>query len=275
MLRDRVSFGALLVLLVQPLAGQNVITTIAGIDSSFDGDGRLATVVPIGYVNGVATDNAGNVYFTDPLEHLLLRVAPNGILSVIAGNGIAGYSGDGGPATMAAIAETDSPDEYVRLLFPEPSLGGIAVDQQGDVYFADSHRVRMVSPQGIITTVAGGGTKTTNIAMPATQASLGIVNGLAFDSSGNLYFSEGNRVRVLSSGGTLTTFAGTGTGGFTGDGGPATGAELYQPLGLAFDTLGNLYVADGNSLFNVPRIRKITPAGGISTIAGGGTMNTE
>ena len=273
MLQDRVLSGALLVLLLHPLAGQNVITTIAGIDSSFNGDGKLASVVPIGYINGVATDRAGNVYFTDPLEHLVLRVAPNGILSVIAGNGLAGYSGDGGPATSAAIAASDNPDQYVRLIFEQRSLGGIAIDQQGNVYFGDSHRVRMVSPQGIITTVAGGGAKTINTAIPATEAALGIVNGLAFDSAGNLYFCEGNRVRILTPGGTLSTFAGTGTGGFSGDGGPATAAELSQPLGLAFDAPGNLYVADGEVAQVSPRIRRINPTGIISTIAGGGTLN--
>ena len=236
MLRDRVCFGALLILLLQPLAGQNVITTIAGIDPSFNGDGLPASVAPIGYINGVATDPAGNVYFTDPLEHLVLRVAPNGILSVIAGNGIAGYSGDGGPATSAAIGASDNPEQYVRLIFPQRSLGGIAIDPQGNVYFGDSHHVRMVSPQGIISTVAGGGAKTINTAIPATEAALGIVNGLAFDSHGNLYFSEGNRVRIMTPDGTLSTFAGTGVGGFSGDGGPATAAELSQPLGLAFDS---------------------------------------
>ena len=273
MLRDRVCPGVLLILLLPPLAGQNVITTIAGSDPSFDGEGRLASVVSIGYVNGVATDGAGNVYFTDPLEHLLLRVAPNGILSVIAGNGIAGYSGDGGPATSAAIAASDSPDQYVRLTFPERSLGGIAIDQQGNVYFGDSQRVRMVTPQGIITTVAGGGAKATNTVTPATDASLGIVNGLAFDSAGNLYFCENNRVRKLSPSGALTTFAGMGSGGFSGDGGPATSAQLSQPLGLAFDARGNLYVADGNTLSFDAHIRRITSAGIISTIAGGGKQD--
>jgi uncharacterized protein (TIGR03437 family) len=267
-----------IVVLSASLAAQNVITTIAGVDPTFTGDGRLAASVPIGYINGVATDAAGNVYFTDPLEHLVLKVTPNRILSVIAGNGIAGYSGDGGPATSAAIAAYDSPEEYVRLIFFERSLGGIAIDQQGDVYFGDSHRVRMVSPQGIITTVAGGGTNTTDAAMPATAASLGIVNGLAFDSQGNLYFAESNRVRKMTPMGTLTTYAGTTTSGFSGDGGPAAAALLALPLGLAFDAQGNLYVADGNELNpppNIqPRIRRITPTGVISTIAGGGTMNS-
>jgi uncharacterized protein (TIGR03437 family) len=263
----------LFALLSGSIAAQNVITTIAGVDPVFNSDGKLAVTVPLGYINGVATDAGGNVYFTDPLEHLVLRVAPNGILSVIAGNGIAGYSGDGGPATSAAIAASDSPDQYVRLIFDQLSLGGIAVDQQGNVYFGDSHRVRKVSPQGIITTVAGGGAKTTNPAMPGTEAALGIVNGLAFDSAGNLYFCEGDRIRMMTPGGTLTTYAGTGTGGFSGDGGPATAAQLARPLGLAFDSRGNLYVADGDTLNFVPRIRRITPTGVISTIAGGGSQN--
>src|ERR1700685_517105 len=127
----------LVLALAGAMAAQNVITTIAGEDPSFTGNGQPGVNVPLGYVNGVATDGAGNVYFTDPLEHLVLRVAPNGMLSVIAGNGIAGYSGDGGLATSAAIAATDSPEQYVRLTFSELSLGGIALDQQGNLYFGD------------------------------------------------------------------------------------------------------------------------------------------
>src|SRR5271157_2751531 len=103
----------LFVLLAGAIAAQNVITSIAGEDASFTGNGQPATNVPIGYVNGVATDGAGNVYFTDPLEHLVLSVAPDGTLAVVAGNGIAAYSGDGGPAASAAIAATDYPDQYV------------------------------------------------------------------------------------------------------------------------------------------------------------------
>src|SRR5262249_48556637 len=163
-------------------------------------------------------------------------------VSVIAGNGIAGYSGDGGPATSAAIAANDSPEAYAPLINRVASLGGVAIDQQGDVYFGDGNRVRMVSAQGIITTVAGGGNVLTGT-MVATQASIGIVTGLAFDASGNLFFSAGNRVHKLTPGGTLTVFAGTGTEGFSGDGGQAIAAQLSQPMGLAFDAQGNLYVA--------------------------------
>ena len=138
--------------------------------------------MPIGYVNGVATDGAGNVYFTDPLEHMVLEVSPSGILTVVAGNGIAAYSGDGGPATSAAIAAFGSPAQYVGAPF-EDSLGGIALDKQGNIYFGDGHYVRRVGTDGTISTVAGGGPQSPGDGGPATQAALGIVNGLAFDAA--------------------------------------------------------------------------------------------
>ncbi len=146
--------AAAMVLLAAALPAQNVITTIAGIDPSFSGNGQPALNVPIGYVNGVATDRAGNVYFTDPLEHLVLRVSASGTLMVVAGNGIAGYSGDGGPATSAAIAATDNPDQYVGAPF-EDSLGGIAVDEQGNIYFGDGNYVRRVGTDGTISNGSG------------------------------------------------------------------------------------------------------------------------
>ena len=244
------------------MTAQNVITTISGEDPTFTGNGLPAVNVPLGYVNGVATDGAGNVYFTDPLEHLVLRVAVDGTLTVVAGNGIAAYSGDGGPATSAAIAATDNPDQYVGAPF-EDSLGGIAVDKQGNIYFGDGHYVRRVGTDGNIATVAGGG--------PATEASLGIVNGLALDAAANLYFCESNRIRKLTPSGTLTIFAGGAANGFSGDGGPASAALLSQPLGLAFDAQGNLYVADGDVLNFPSRIREIALNGAISTVAGGGS----
>jgi uncharacterized protein (TIGR03437 family) len=253
------------------LLAQNVVTTVAGIDATFGGNGQPALKVGLGYVNGVTTDGSGNVYFTDPLEHLVLRVSPAGIVTAIAGNGISGYSGDGGPATSAAIGASDNPDQYVGPNF-EDSLGGIVADKQGNVYFADGQRVRRIGSDGIITTVAGGGTQASGDGGPATQALLGIVNGLALDSAGNLYFCEHNRVRKMTAGGLLSTVAGSAKAGFEGDGGPAAAALLAQPEGLAFDGLGRLYVADGDVVNFPSRIRRIDVNGEISTIAGGGSI---
>ncbi|HYL76092.1 MAG TPA: hypothetical protein VEU96_17915 [Bryobacteraceae bacterium] len=251
------------------LSAQNVITTLAGVDSVFSGDGQPAINVPIGYINGVATDSAGNVYFTDPMEHLVLRVGPDGILTVIAGNGISAYSGDGGPATSAAVAVNDTPDQYLGVQF-EVGLGGIVADKQGNVYFADGHRLRRIAKDGTISTIAGGGTNFPGDGAPATQAALGIINGVTLDNSGNLYFCDNNRVRKLTPTGTLSTYAGTGFNGFSGDNGQAAAARLSQPLGLAFDAQGNLYVADGDVYNFASHIRKISPSGIITTVAGGG-----
>jgi uncharacterized protein (TIGR03437 family) len=264
-----------MVVLVSTVAAQNVITTIAGVDPVFSSNGGPALSAPLGYINGVTSDSSGNVYFTDPLQHLVLRVSSTGVLTVIAGNGIAGYSGDGGPATSAAIAASDNPEQYVPLANQEVSLGGIALDAQGDVYFGDGNYVRMVSAAGIITTVAGGGTSASLKPIPALTASLGIVNGLVFDHAGNLYFAEGNHIRELTPAGTLMIYAGTAAAGYSGDNGPATSAQLSQPSGIAFDAQENLYIADGNTVGASTldaRVRKITPAGIITTVAGGGTV---
>ncbi|HMD49990.1 MAG TPA: hypothetical protein VKG79_12855, partial [Bryobacteraceae bacterium] len=270
----RLSFLLGVLALVAPaLRAQGVITTIAGVDPTFTGSGQIATNVPIGYVNGVAVDTAGNVYFTDPLEHLVLRVAASdGTIAVVAGNGIAGYSGDGGPATEAAIASTDSPDQYTGVAAPV-SLGGVVVDNSGDVFFGDGPYVREVTPDGNIATIAGGGAAVPGNGLGATQVSLGAVTGLALDGAGNLYFAENNRVLVMSlASGVLNIFAGNANNGFAGDGGPAGKATLSKPNGLTFDAQGNLYIADGDVINQPARIRKVTPQGIISTVAGGGTQ---
>lgn len=241
---------------VLPVYAQGIITTLAGKDVAFTGDGRAATGVPLGAMGGVATDSQGNVYFTDLENHLVLKTGADGVLHVVAGNGIPGYSGDGGPATSA-------------------SLGGplaIALDSAGNLYISEelSHRIRKVSPAGIISTFAGSGQPDhSGDGGPAIKAGIGQeIAALICDAAGNVYLAERfeHVVRRVDRNGNITTIAGTGQPLFGGDGGPASQASLIAPTGLAFDTGGNLLVADSGNF----RIRSVTPAGIISTIAGGG-----
>jgi sugar lactone lactonase YvrE len=183
-------------------------------------------------------------------------VAPNGTITTVAGTGAPGFSGDGGPATSAQI---NNP-------------AGLAADSLGNLYIADSwnQRIRMVSTNGIITTVAGNGSSGfSGDSSPATSAQLDNPTGLAVDSFGNVYIADSSnqRIRMVSVNGVITTIAGNGTSGYSGDGGPATSAELASPNGISVDALGNVYIADdGNN-----RIRKVAPNGNITTIAGNGT----
>jgi sugar lactone lactonase YvrE len=180
----------------------------------------------------IAADRAGNLFF--PVQHTVLRLdATTGVLTLVAGNGTTGFSGDNGPATSA------------QLNFP----AGVAVDSAGNLYIADSYnnRVRKVS-NGVITTVAGNGTfGFSGDNGPATSAQFGFPYGLAVDSAGNLYIADsGNRIRKVSNG-VITTVAGNGTTGFSGDNGPATSAQLSGPRGVSVDSAGNLYIADANN----------------------------
>jgi uncharacterized protein (TIGR03437 family) len=195
---------------------------------------------------GVAVDSADNLYVADSYDHVVCKVT-NGVIATVAGNGDYGSGGDGGPATSA------------QLGLPQ----GIAVDSAGNLYIADDPGVRKVS-NGVITTVAGGGTSLGDD-VPATSAQIG-ANVIAVDSAGSLYIADtyGNVVRKVSKS-MITTVAGNGTAGFSGDGGPATSAQLSYPVGIAVDSGGNLYIADnGNS-----RIRKVSN-GVITTVAGNG-----
>jgi hypothetical protein len=223
------------------------ISTIAG---GGPPDNVLATSVGLD-PSGIAVDAAGNVYFSNRANVLRLDAA-TGKITRVAGNGSFGYSGDGGPATLAALAN--------------PS--GLAVDSLGNLYIAtiDDDRVRKVS-NSVITTFAGGGT-TDSEGGPATSAGLRLSLGssLAVDSAGNLYICESliHRVRRVSNG-IITTVVGKGTEGFGGDNGPALSASLSAPNGVAVDAAGNLYIADiGNG-----RVREVSN-GIITTIAGGG-----
>jgi uncharacterized protein (TIGR03437 family) len=242
-------------LLVPACSAQGIITTVAGSTWIFRGDGGPAVNAPLGQAWGVAVDSAGNVFVADIDNCLVVKVSPSGILKVVAGNGICGYSGDGGPATAASLYNAQ----------------GVAVDAAGNIYVADTFnsRIRKVSPAGIITTVAGGGRGGLGDGGPATAASLDNPNGVAVDAAGNLYVADthNSRIRKVSPAGTITTVAGNGTYGFSGDGGPATGASLHEPYGVAVDAAGNIYVADTRN----SRIRKVSPAGVITTVAGNGT----
>ncbi len=182
-----------------------------------------------------------------------------GVISTIAGNGTQASSGDGGLATSASLQPI-----------------GIAVDKAGNVYIADraTSVIRKVNAAGVISTVAGYSGEPMNgdginDGGPATQAGIYLNsehNGLAVDSAGNLYIAdEGHhRIRKVNvSTGIITTFAGNGTPGHSGDGGPATSAQLLEPLGVAFDKAGNLYIAESSS------VRKVDTSGTITTVAGG------
>jgi sugar lactone lactonase YvrE len=179
------------------------------------------------------------------------------LITTVAGNGKDGFSGDGGAAASATLSGPDA----------------VAVDAAGNVYVADTgnNRIRKVSANGTITTVAGNGNPGfSGDNGPATSAQLANPNAIAVDAAGNIYFADGynNRVRKVDAAGIISTYAGAGTSGFAGDNGPATSAFLGGNIGgLAVDSAGNLYLADSNN----QRIRKVNPAGIITTIAGNGT----
>ena len=243
-------------------AGTGVISTVAGTGiGGFAGEGGPATAARISAPVGMATDAAGNVYFTDYYNQRVRKITvATGILSTVVGSGTAGYQGDGGLATAAS------------LYYPT----GVVVDAAGALYVADSndHRVRKVAPPTIATltlsTLAGTGTAGYNGDGPATSANLYYPEGIAVDAAGNVYIADTNndRIRKIAAGtGVISTVAGTGAGGFSGEGGPATAARISAPVGMATDAVGNVYFTD----YYNQRVRKITVATGIiNTVAGSG-----
>src|SRR5438034_3104998 len=240
-------------------ASTGVITTIAGNGNCcFSGDGGPATAAGLDYCLNVAVDIAGNVFTAEPCNnHRVRRVdATTGIITTVAGNGVQGFSGDGGPATAAELG----------------SPVAVAVDAAGNVLIADTFRVRRVdATSGIITTIAGNGMfpPDSGDGGPATDAQLAAV-GLAFDAAGNLFIADADRIRRIDANtGIISTVAGTGIRGYSGDGGPAIAAQLYEPLGLAFDTAGNLFVADAWN-YRVRRVPSPVPCGDVN---GDGVVN--
>ncbi|HZS06765.1 MAG TPA: hypothetical protein VFD58_18150 [Blastocatellia bacterium] len=246
---------------IRKIAPDGIITTFAGSGLiGSEGDGGPATAASLNEPQGLAVDAAGNVYIADTLNHRVRRVTPAGVISTFAGTGAEGFSGDGGAAASALLS----------------SPLGLAMDGAGDLYIADSgnHRVRKVTiSSGVITTVAGGGYGFGGNNGPATEALFKFPSSLVFDQNGNLYIADtGNYViRKVTPSGLITTAAGTGQSGFSGDGGAATAARISEVGGPAVDGQGNLYASDRYN----QRVRRITTAGMIMTLAGNGTSRFD
>lgn len=231
-----------------PLAGGpapsfTTISTIAGREWKFTGDGMPATQVPLGHLYGVACDRStGNLYATDAAIHAIVKIDSEGRLHILAG-----------------------PDSAPDHRPTNPA--GITVDPSGIVYFGEEHRLRKLLANGETVLIAGSDKRGFSPdGSLASGSPIGNVNGVAIAPDGGIVFSEwaNNRVRRVDPQGRLETVAGDGNGRFAGDGGPAVQASLLHPSGLAYDKQGNLFIADQNN----GRVRKVATDGRISTVAG-------
>ncbi len=285
---------------------QAVINTVAGNGTLvFSGDGGPATKAGVGIPPDMAVDSAGNLYIVDRNNNRIRKVDKSGTISTFAGNGTMDSSGDGGPATSAAlflpmgIALDGAGNVYIAdgasnglrkvdtsgninsvpivssFLSRIASPGGLTVDSAGNLYVSDLNgsAIYKLDKSGVLTIVAGGSFGFSGDGGPAIKAALYFPSGVAIDSAGNIYFADkgNNRVRKVDTKGIVTTFAGTGTAGYSGDGGPATSAKLGLNLtaayqGVAVDSAGNVYIADPAN----NRIRMVNTAGIITTFAGNG-----
>ena len=234
------------------------INTVAGNNkqtAGYGGDGGSATAsgALMNSPYGVKVDSSGNIFIADLLNHVVREVS-GGNISTIAGNNQFGYTGDGGQATQAE--------------FNQPF--GLAFDSNRNLYISDSqnNRIRKIDNNGIVTNVAGDGFSQLNDGGPALNAALNDPYGIAVDAAGNLYIadSQNNRVRKVDTSGNITTVAGNGTKGFSGDFGLAINAEINRPFDVAVDSYGDIFIVDSNN----NRIREVTPDGAIRTVAGNG-----
>ena len=289
---------------VSRLAGDG-ITVLAG-GEPFSGDGGPAVAARLNNPQGIVADAAGNVYISDQSNGRVRKVSSDGIITTVAGNGVRTFSGDGGPALLAGLAGPGrlavdwngnlfiADARRVRKVSSEGIIttvagnggsgfsgdGGpataaevtplwLATDRTGNLYISEIGRIRKVSPDGIIRTIAGTGALVgfQPDGLPAAGAPL-YAKGIAVDGEGNLFAAEefNGRIRKIDAAGILSTVAGTGRPGFSGDYGPATAARLAGPTSVIIGEDGNLYIADtGNH-----RIRMVLPHGGIMTVAGTG-----
>jgi sugar lactone lactonase YvrE len=227
---------------VRKVDTSGTISTIAGTGTGgFGGDGGLATSAAVNTPTEVAVDAAGNLFIADRGNYRVRKIDTSGIISTVAGNGSAGYSGDGGPAVNASFN----------------TIWSVEVDAAGNLYVSDIYNssIRKINTSGIVSTLTGGGYGFSGDGGPATNAQISNSYGLGVDAAGNVYIADtyNNRIRKISTGGIITTIAGNGIGGFSGDGGAPTSAAINNPFAVTVDAMGNIYIADINN----QRIREI------------------
>ncbi|NQT69847.1 MAG: tandem-95 repeat protein [Desulfobacteraceae bacterium] len=233
----------------------NIIDTVAGKESSgYNGDNIPAVDAKLSNPEAVAVDNAGNIYIADLGNQRIRKVDTSGIITTVAGISPGGYNGDNIPAVDAKLSSPEA----------------VAVDNAGNIYIADhgNQRIRKVDTSGIITTVAGNGSRGYNgDNISAVDAMLNYPEGVAVDNAGNIYIGDesNDRIRKVDTSGVITTVAGNGSPGYNGDNIPAVDARLNSPRNLAVDNAGNLYIVD---IYNW-RIRKVDTSGIITTVGTG------
>jgi predicted ATPase/DNA-binding SARP family transcriptional activator len=256
---------------VRKVGLDGTITTVAGTGKpGFSGDGGKATEAQLSAPARIVLDGAGNLFFTDFRNHRVRKVTPDGIITTVAGRGPVdpiSYTG-GDTATNGDFSGDNGLATEARLSGPV----GLAMDAHGNLFIGDylNHRVRKIDAvTGLITTVAGNGQPVSSgDGGLATAAQLNGCVALIVDSAGNLFIADNldNRVRKVTPDGIITTVAGNGKAGFSGDGGKATDARMNAPQGLAVDSAGTLFVADNSN----SRVRMVSPEGIITTVAGNG-----
>lgn len=253
--------------LIRKVDTNGTITTVAGLVTNgsiswgYSGDGHAATNAQLNNPEGVTLDAAGDLFIADSANNRIRKVDTSGIITTVAGDGVVGYAGDNGAATGAQLA----------------SPTGVAVDGAGNLFIADFYNslVRKVDTNGTITTVAGLVTNGSpqwgysGDGGAATNAELDAPSALALDAAGNLFIADSanNCIRKVDTNGIITTVAGNGSGGYSGDGVEATNTTLTSPAGVVLDAVGNLFISDNGN----QRIRKVDPSGIITTFAGNGT----